>query len=168
MDMLDFEVTDLYFEEVLSEEAEKCIDQAAENYGQSDSEISLMRAYFLEPEHPMVLVALYRYFYYQHRLQDALIVAKRVLRIYSLKLKFPNDWNELSEVYLKKHCKNTMTQVRFYLLTLKGAAYLELRLGEEKKAVSRLKKILELDSNDRLGAKILLDVAVYKDLKSVI
>jgi hypothetical protein len=60
-----------------------------------------------------------------------------------------------------------MTIVRFYLLALKGAAYLELRLGKEDNAVLRLKKILELDSEDRLGAKVLLNVAVYKDLKSV-
>lgn len=167
MDMLDFEGENLYFEEALSDEAQECIDQAANNYAEAGSEQPLMRAYFLEPEHPMVLVAMYRYFYYQHRIPDALIVAKRVLRIYASKLEFPDDWNDLNEDYLEKHRKDAMTLVRFYLLALKGAAYLELRLGKEESAVSRLKKILELDSNDRLGAKVLLDVAVYKDLKSV-
>ncbi len=167
MDMLDFEGENLYFDEAISDEAQQCIDQAAENYGEAGSEELLMRAYFLEPEHPMVLVALYRYFYYQHRITDALIVAQRVLRIYALKLDFPDDWNELNEKYLDKHRKDSMTLVRFYLLALKGTAYLELRIGKEDSAVSRLKKILELDSKDRLGAKVLLNVAVYKDLKSV-
>ena len=167
MDMLDFEGESLYFDEALGDEAQQCIDQAANNYAEAGSEEPLMRAYFLEPEHPMVLVAMYRYFYYQHRIADALIVAERVLRIYAKKLEFPEDWNDLNEEYLEKHRKDSMTLVRFYLLALKGAAYLELRLGKEESAVSRLKKILELDSNDRLGAKVLLDVAVYKDLKSV-
>ncbi|MCU7939572.1 MAG: hypothetical protein KZQ64_02030 [gamma proteobacterium symbiont of Bathyaustriella thionipta] len=167
MDMLDFEGAELYFDEVLSDEVQACIDQAAENYAEEGSEQALMRAYFLEPEHPMVLVAMYRYFYYQHRIQDALIVANRVLRIYAKKLDFPDDWKQISEEHLQAHKKSSMTLVRFYLLALKGAAYLELRLGEEESAVSRLKKILELDSKDRLGAKVLLNVSVYKGLKSV-
>ena len=39
----------------------------------------------------MVLVALYRYYYYQHRLSDALIVSERVLRIFANRLAFLMD-----------------------------------------------------------------------------
>jgi hypothetical protein len=87
MDLLEFESAALYFDEPLNDEASRCLDQAAKSYGTRSAETALMRAYFLEPEHPTVLVALYRYFFYQHRLEDALLVAQRVLRIFAKRLK---------------------------------------------------------------------------------
>ena len=83
MDLLDFEAESLYFDEPLKQEAQRCIEQAAASYGTVQAEGLLMRAYFLEPEHPSVLVALYRYFYYRHQLADALLVADRVLRVFA-------------------------------------------------------------------------------------
>lgn len=157
MDMLDFEAEALYFDEALQEEAKVCIDKAAEAYGKAEAEQFLMRAYFIEPEHPLVLVALYRYFYYSHRLEDALRVAGRVLQIFAGRLDLPRDWREL-EVQ-QDDMGSAMTMFRFYMLALKGAAYLELRLGKHASAFARLNKILEFDSNDRLGAGALLDVA---------
>ena len=41
----------------------------------------------------------------------------------------------------------------------KGAGYLEMRLGELADAVGRLQTLVEIDSNDRLGAKALLALA---------
>lgn len=172
MDLLDFDSNSLYFEEPLNQEVQQCVDDAAAHYSeineiQSHSENCLMRAYFLSPEHPVVLVALYRFFYYQHRLEDALQVAQRVLKLFAKKLDFPINWKDLTEQHISKHQGKDMTSVRFYLLALKGSAYLELRLGKEEIAVSRLNKILELDNEDRLGAKMLLKVAVYKELSAV-
>ncbi|MCG8025693.1 MAG: hypothetical protein JAZ02_17165 [Candidatus Thiodiazotropha endolucinida] len=159
MDMLDFESDDLYFEEPLHAEAKACLERAADNYGEMLAEASLMRAYFLEPEHPMVLVALYRYFYYQHRIEDALLVAERVLQAFSKRLGLPADWHELTEMQIGSGVMVSMAMIRFYMLALKGAGYLELRLGEYESAMARLNKVVELDSNDRLGAQALLDVA---------
>jgi tetratricopeptide (TPR) repeat protein len=159
MDMLDFESDELYFEEPLHAEAKGCLDRAAENVGEMLAEASLMRAYFLEPDHPMVLVALYRYFYYQHRIEDALLVAERVLQVFSQRLGLPEDWQELTEMQLGSGVMVSMAMIRFYMLALKGAGYLELRLGDYEAALARLNKVVELDSHDRLGAKALLDVA---------
>jgi tetratricopeptide (TPR) repeat protein len=159
MDMLDFEADGLYFDESLKTEVKRCLDTAAENYGEGQAESSLMRAYFLEPEHPMVLVALYRYFYYQHRLEEALLVAERVLRVFATRLDLPGDWHKLTEAQIGNGVLVSMTMLRFYLLALKGAGYLELRLGDYELAVERLNKVVELDSSDRLGAQALLDVA---------
>lgn len=159
MDMLDFEADELYFNEVLSEDAKVCLDEAALAYEKNAAEAPLLRAYFLEPEHPMVLVALYRYFYYQHRLDDALRVAERTLKIFAKRLNLPEDWRELSMEQVGGEAKTAMTLFRFYLLALKGAGYLELRLGRYESAFARLNKVVDLDSNDRLGAGALLDVA---------
>lgn len=159
MDMLDFESDDLYFDEPLNDETKGCLHHAAGNYGEMLAEASLMRAYFLEPEHPVVLVALYRYFYYQHRLEDALLVAERVLTVFAGRLGLPEDWRDLAEMQIGSGVMVSMAMVRFYMLALKGAGYLELRLGDYESALARLHKIVELDSSDRLGAQSLIDVA---------
>ncbi|MET0085279.1 MAG: hypothetical protein ABW082_02125 [Sedimenticola sp.] len=158
MDMLDFEEGALYFDEPLQVEAKRCLDNAAEEYGEESAEQLLMRAYFLEPEHPMVLVALYRYFYYQHRLEEALIVADRVLKVFANRLQIPEDWHELNEMEIGSGVLISMTMIRFYMLALKGAGFLELRLGLYESALARLNKVIELDSNDRLGARALIEV----------
>ena len=108
----------------------------------------------------MVLVALYRYFYYQHRLEDARLVADRVLQVFARRLELPENWCDLNEVRFRNGVMISITLIRFYLLALKGAGYLDLRLGEHASALARLRKVVELDPKDRLGAKALLDVAL--------
>jgi tetratricopeptide (TPR) repeat protein len=162
MDLLEFEAGSLYFEEPINEEAQRCIEQAAASYATSQAESLLLRAYFLEPEHPLVLVALYRYFYYRHRLSDALLIADRVLRVFAARLGLPGDWRDLNEVRLASGVLVSMTALRFYMLALKGAGYLELRLGQLESALIRLKKVAELDARDRLGAQALIDVVEHE------
>lgn len=159
MDLLDFEAGQLYFDEPIDPAAEEAIQQAATLYGKPKAEQLLLRAYFLEPEHPLVLVALYRYFYYQHRFTDAMRVAERVLILFAQRLGFPEDWRQLDRSRFENGVLVSMTMVRFFMLTLKGAAYLELRLGQYENALARLEKLIELDEKDRLGARVLIDVA---------
>lgn len=158
IDLLEFDSEDLYFDEAMDPEARQCLDQASEHYGTQQAEEALMRAFFLEPEHPMVLVALYRFYYYQHRLSDSLRVAERVLKVIGKRLEFPEEWRDLTEMRLGSGVMISMTMIRFYMLALKGAGYLELRLGDYKSAQARLEKVAELDSKDRLGAQALLQV----------
>ena len=159
MDLLEFQAEQLYFDDPVDPAASALIDQAAEHYGESKAEALLLQAYFLEPEHPLVLVALYRYFYYQHRLPDALRVAERTLRITARSLGLPEDWQALDKVAFDNGVLVSMTRLRFYMLALKGAGYLELRMGEYDSAMRRLRKVVELDERDRLGAQALIDVA---------
>lgn len=159
VDMLDFEGEELYFDEPLQTETRECIDRAAEWYGDQEAENRLLRAYFLEPEHPMVLVALYRYFYYQHRYQDALLVAERVLLRFAARLGLPSSWQDLEASSFAGETLASMSELRFYLLALKGAGYLDLRLEKFESAIERLKKVVEIDSKDRLGAGSLLEIA---------
>jgi tetratricopeptide (TPR) repeat protein len=159
VDLLEFDSEDLYFDEPLNAEAKRCLDSASEHYGSEEAETALMRAYFLEPEHPMVLVALYRFYYYQHRLKESLLVAERVLKVIGARLEFPEDWRDLTEMRLGSGVMISMTLIRFYMLALKGAGFLELRLGNYPSAMQRLEKVVELDSKDRLGAQALLDLA---------
>ncbi|MGR9108412.1 MAG: hypothetical protein ACU843_15950 [Gammaproteobacteria bacterium] len=159
IDLLDFEVDELYFDEALHQEAKECLERAAQSYGKESAETALLRAYFLEPEHPVVLVGLYRYFYYRHRLADALLVAERVLRIFAKRLNLPESWNDLDTNSVEHAVGSSMPGLRFYLLALKGAGYLQLRLGKIEAALACLRKVAEFDPKDQLGAKVLIDVA---------
>ncbi|MCU7960549.1 MAG: hypothetical protein KZQ58_11260 [gamma proteobacterium symbiont of Bathyaustriella thionipta] len=160
MDFLDFEADQLYFDEPIESAIEALIEEAADLYGEDEAEILLLRANFYEPEHPMVLVALYRYFYYQHRYADALKVAERVLVIFARRLGLPQDWSALDRSCFENGALVSMTMLRFYMLALKGAGYLELRLGEYESALQRLHKVAEYDDADRMGARALIDVAL--------
>jgi hypothetical protein len=61
---------------------------------------------------------------------------------------------------LLAHCMvQSFSMVRFYLLALKGAGYLQLRMGEIEAGVERLEKVQELDTADRLNVSMLLEVA---------
>ena len=80
------------------------------------------------------------------------------VRVIGRRLELPADWRDLCELSLGSGVMISMTQVRFYMLALKGAGYLELRLGDYPSALERLEKVAELDSKDRLGAQALLEV----------
>src|SRR5574343_1821670 len=100
MDLLDFSDCKLYFEEPLPAEAERLIAQASSEYGEASAEYSLLRAHLLAPENLTVLVGLYRYYFYQHRLDDALVVAERAMQLSGNHLALPNDWQKLDEGWL--------------------------------------------------------------------
>jgi hypothetical protein len=105
------------------------------------------------------LVAMYRYYYYQHRLEDALIIAHQALAVSGTRLGFPAAWHQLSSAHLGAGALISMGMVRFYLLALKAAGYLNLRLQKWQTAVDMLTKVSSLDEADRLGATALLEIA---------
>ncbi len=51
-----------------------------------------------------------------------------------------------------------MGLVRFYLMVLKATGYINLRLGYFEIGQAMLEKLVELDSNDRMGGRALLEV----------
>lgn len=158
MDLLDFSDCKLYFEDELPAEAERLIAQAATEYGDPAAELSLLRAHMLAPENLSVLVGLYRYFFYQHRLDDALVVAERAMQLSGRHLGLPTDWSRLDETHLGSAAANSFGLLRFYLLALKAASVVLLRLGRIAESRARLIKLASLDSRDQLGAGKLLEV----------
>ncbi len=159
MDLLDFEQTELYFDEPLVSEAAQLVEMAAVNYGNDEAELMLLRANLVAPQHLQVLVALYRYYFYQHRLDDALLVAESALAVTAKRLDFPAAWSFLREANIVAGVIRSMGLVRFYLLALKATAYIHLRLGNFVTGVTMLEKLVELDAHDRIGAAALLAIA---------
>lgn len=159
MDLLDFEAQDLYFDEAMEPEIEALLVCAADGYGEGRAETPLLKAYALRPRNLTVLVALYRYYYYQHRPAQAREIAWRAMAVVGERLRFPASWRQLTVEDLGAGALRSMGLVRFYLLALKAAAYLSLRLGERALAAEMLRKLVALDPKDRLGGRALLDFA---------
>lgn len=156
MDLQDFEGQAMYFDDSMPEGVDELIEQAAAAYGEGGAEPYLDQARKLAPDNLVVLVAVYRFYYYQHRLEDAIQVAYRVMEIVGPEIGFPTHWRDLESAHLANGVMHSFTRVRFYLLALKGAGYLKLRLGEIATGVEMLGTVVAFDSKDRLGAKSLL------------
>lgn len=114
---------------------------------------ALMRARALEPEHPAVLIAFYRHYFYGHRLRLARAVARKTLVVAARPLGLPLVWREVPEQALSGAKDDVAT--RFYLWVLKGYAYLSLRLDDPIEARDALAKLRALDPEDRVGAALL-------------
>lgn len=158
MDLLDFSDCKLYFEDPLPAAAEALIAEAARAYGSPGAELALLRAHLLAPDNLTVLVGIYRYYFYQHRLEDALQVAERAMQLSGRQLGLPADWTLLDEQRLGSAAAASFGLLRFHLLALKAASVVLLRLGRIAASRERLIKLAVLDSRDQLGAAKLLEV----------
>lgn len=134
--------------------AEMALREASQSRGEPAAEgAALMRAMALAPEHPAVLIALYRNHFYAHHLQPARAVARRALAVGADALGLPSVWRDVPAQPLPgaRHDPGT----RFYLFALKGLAYLSLRLGDEGEARDALALLRALDPEDRVGGALI-------------
>ncbi len=158
MDLLSFDAEPLFFDHPPAAEVVQLLQRAAENYSDGQAEADLQRAYQLAPDHLMVLVALFRYHVYQQHFAKAMAISQQAREVVGQQLGLPADWRTLTETQLFSGHEQQMVMVRFYLLCLKGEAYLYARLGEAAKGIALLNKVIEMDSRDILGAAALLAV----------
>jgi tetratricopeptide (TPR) repeat protein len=159
MDLMDFtdqEQHDLYYSEALPDQAAQLLATAATRYGTDDVEQILLKAFFLAPQSLQVLVALYRFYFFQQRYQETLVTAHHALQISGQRLQLPSAWQDLTEQSVNNEMPVTL--LRFYLLALKGAAYVTMRLGDLDQGAAMIDKVILLDPKDRLGASVLKEV----------
>ncbi len=161
MDLLDINTSQLYYEQVLPPEVELLLKKASANYAAGMAEPFLKLAWYQAPRNLTVLVALYRFYYYSHRLEEALDIAEHAVSVAGEQLALSTDWRDLDPVILgSKVVPKTMGLLRCYLLAVKGAAVLCLRLGRLEEAVERLRKLVELDATDHFAVRELLQLAL--------
>jgi hypothetical protein len=169
MDLLDLDGEGMYFEQPLTAAVEALINEGSACYrsrsadasGDDDiaevsvdaAEWALVRAYLQAPDHLAVIVALYRFFYYRHRYADALGMAERAIVLTCRRLGLDDDWRRLRQTDLEAAVARSMTETRFLLLALKGAAWLLLRQDQPEAALRYLAPVTAFDSHDRLGAR---------------
>jgi hypothetical protein len=114
---------------------------------------ALMRAQLLAPDHPAVLIALYRHHFFGQRLMQARDVARRALVVGAQALALPAVWREVPTQALPGARDDART--RFYLFALKGYAYLSLRLADAVEARDALILLRALDPDDCVGGALL-------------
>src|SRR6266700_1800207 len=125
------------------------LDEVAEHH--------LREAQALAPGHAAVLIGLYRFYFYKGRLADALTIAKLCLEEAAHENRLAADWQQVAAGDAEFGRYENMLP-RFYLFTLKGYAYLQMRLGNLDEGRAAVMKLLELDPSDKVGARVLLDV----------
>jgi tetratricopeptide (TPR) repeat protein len=142
----------------LPPEAEFHLWEAGLSYHLDDvAEHHLRQAQALAPGHAAVLIGLYRFYFYKGRLADALTVAKVCLEKAARENRLAAEWKHVAPSDAAfSHYENMLP--RFYLFTLKGYAYLQMRLGDLDEGRAAVAKLLELDPSDKVGARVLLDV----------
>lgn len=158
MDLLDFEAQDLYFQQEDSQEVQELIQYAADLYASGEAGLPLLRAYLRAPESLNVLVALNRFYYYQHRLAEALLISERALHLVRAGLDFPADWQQLQQEHITAAPKDILTRIRLYLFTLKSIGFLHMRLEHLELSKAIFEKLVALDVKNRIGAEGLLEL----------
>jgi len=142
----------------LPPEAEDHLWQAGLSYHLDDvAERHLREAQALAPGHAAVLIGLYRFYFYKGRLADALVIAKLCLEKAARENGLAADWRNVAAADAEFGRYEHMLP-RFFLFTLKGYAYLQMRLGNLDEGRGAVVKLLELDPSDKIGARVLLDV----------
>lgn len=142
----------------LPDEAKRHLWQAGLSYHLDEiAEEHLRQAEALAPEHAAVLIGLYRFHFYKGRLAEALAVARRCLAKAAQENNLPADWAEVTAADAEFGRYDDMLP-RFFLFSLKGYAYLQMRLGATEEGRRAVLKLLELDPTDKIGAAVLLNV----------
>jgi tetratricopeptide (TPR) repeat protein len=142
----------------LPPEAEFHLWEAGLSYHLDDvAEHHLREAQTLAPGHAAVLIGFYRFYFYKGRLADALVIARLCLDKAARENRLAPDWQDVvaGDAAFGDY-ENVLP--RFYLFTLKGYAYLHMRLGDLEEGRAAVTKLLELDPSDKVGARVLLDV----------
>jgi tetratricopeptide (TPR) repeat protein len=141
----------------LPEAAELHLIRAGHNYQCDDIALAHLRqADELAPGHVAVLIGFYRFYFYKGRLTEALEIARRCLAKASAENDLPPHWRDVRASHAEFGDYEKI-QPRFFLFTLKGYAYLQMRLGNLLEGRLAVQKLLELDPSDKIGARVLLD-----------
>lgn len=162
MDLLDFEAKDLYFQQEDSQEVQDLISFASERYASGEAELPLLKAYLRAPESLNVLVGLNRFYYYQHRLAEALLISEKALVLVRNGMALPEDWRQLERSHITEADKDDLTRIRLYLFTLKSIGFLNMRMENLDLSRGIFEKLVALDDKDRIGAKGLLELVLLR------
>ncbi|MGJ4946276.1 hypothetical protein ACQR1W_37370 [Bradyrhizobium sp. HKCCYLS1011] len=142
----------------LPEEAEYHLWQAGQSYHLNDvAEKHLRDAQVVAPGHAAVLIGFYRFYFYKGRLTEALQIAKQCLAKAAVENRLPPHWRDVRASHADFGDYGNILP-RFFLFTLKGYAYLQMRLGNLVEGRLAVQKLLELDPSDKIGARVLLEV----------
>lgn len=142
----------------LPPEAQDHLWEAGLAYQQDEvAEAHLRQAEACAPDHAAVLIGFYRFYFYKGRLRECLEIANRCLRKAQRETNLPADWRDVrpGDAEFSRYDR---LMPRFFMFTLKGYAYLQMRLGNLDEGRLAVDKLLELDPSDKVNARLLRDI----------
>ena len=122
------------------------------------AERAVMQALDLAPDDVEVRLAAYRFYFYNHRLAEALRQAASIVVHISRRLNVATDWHLVRPG--DAAFSGLEEAPSLYLQALLAWGYGSVRLGGIEEGRRALEKVVELDPRDRFGARRLLGVIV--------
>jgi len=120
------------------------------------AEAHILTALRLAPTHLAVHFGAYKFYYYKHRLNDALPHVEAWVREAIRKNDFPSDWREVTPAHADFN--NFDSEPRVFLFSLRAMGWLLAKLARIEEGRAALLKVAELDAFDRLRARQLLKI----------
>jgi tetratricopeptide (TPR) repeat protein len=123
---------------------------------EATAEGHIYEALALAPGHLAVQIAAYKFYFYRHRLEEALPYAQTCLAQILRRNQLPADWRDVRPE--DAAFTSLEAEPRMVLFALVAYGYVLARLGRTEEGRLALTKVTELDPADRLGARRLLAV----------
>jgi len=123
---------------------------------EATAEGHIYEALDLAPGHLAVQLAAYKFYFYRHRLTEALPYAQTCLSHILRRNQLPADWRDLCPE--DAAFASLDPEPRMVLFALVANGYVLARLGRIEEGRAVLTKVAELDPQDRMGARRLLAV----------
>ncbi|MBE9199897.1 MULTISPECIES: hypothetical protein [unclassified Nodularia (in: cyanobacteria)] len=138
------------------EDVKKLLVLAAQTWeNTSESEKYIHQALAKAGDNTEILVSAYRFFYYKNNYPLALQTAIKVLDKIKELENFPDDWEELKPILIKRQEE---PQIRLYLNAYAASGMVLANLGEIEQAKKISNRVKQIDENNDFGAGILLDI----------
>lgn len=103
-----------------------------------------------------VRLAAYRFYFYNHRLSEALPHAQTIIRLAARRLNIAVDWTEVRSQ--DAAFEELEEAPGLFLQALLAWGYCAVRTGCREDGLRAIAKVAELDHSDRFGARRLLDI----------
>jgi tetratricopeptide (TPR) repeat protein len=117
----------------------------------------LWEAQQMDPKQLEVYVALYKFYFYKNRIQEAEEVVLQSLRQSAEQGGFSADWNQLTPS--STDWFSIANPQRLHLYAMKALSFIRLRQSDVDGAQSILNKLRELDPTDQVGGSVLQELA---------
>ena len=149
----------IFFTPTIPVEVRMLLNRATQQYGNpAEAERLLLAAMQLAPEQLETYIALYKFYFYQKRLDDAEAIALLALEKSAAQGEFDKDWTRLTPASADWGIHDGPQRV--YLYTMKALGFIRLRQQDFSSAEAVLRCLEQLDPDDQVGGSVILDVAV--------
>ena len=145
----------------LPEAVQDLLKQAGANWhNEAEAEAKVLEALALAPDALAARIGAYKFYFYRHRLDEALPHALSCVAFAAKALGLAADWRKIGsqDAAFVGTAVTLAPLPKLLMQTLMSSGYVMARLGRIDEAEEALTKVMELDPTDRLGAGRMLAV----------